>query len=126
MNVARELEVSIESCDVTKIQRDEYVHKDKYIVGLVPTKKAEETVVAATIVFQDYLTATAGQMFDPPIEFELVLYDFDGALLAVENHDIDFLYANSAVYSCVGTQIGATALVTVSITTSFQFDCCGK
>jgi hypothetical protein len=119
----QELEGSTQSCDITKIQRDEYVHKDKYIVGVVSTNDVEETLQAATLVLQDYLTATAGQMFDPPIAFELVAYDFEGTLKAVQKHDIDFLYADPGVYSCVGTEIGATALVTVSNSPLFLLGC---
>jgi hypothetical protein len=131
-NDARELqtqspqEISTELCGTTKIQRDSYVHKDKYIVGVVPTSRAEETVAATTIVFQDYLTATAGQMFNPPISFEVKVYDFVGELEAVENQDVDFLWANSGDYSCVGTQFGATALVTVGTSPSFHLGCCTK
>jgi ABC-type amino acid transport substrate-binding protein len=120
------LEISTESCDITKIQRDPYIHKDKYIVAVVPTSRPEETIAATTIAFQDYLTATAGQMFDPPIAFEVVTFDFDGELEAVKNHDIDFLWANSGDYSCVGSQYGATALVTVSTSPSFHLGCCVK
>jgi ABC-type phosphate/phosphonate transport system substrate-binding protein len=38
---------------------------------------------------------------------------FDGIFSAIEGDQLDFLYANPGVYSCIGTEVGATALVTV-------------
>lgn len=44
--------------------------------------------------FSDYLTATAGQRFDPPVEFEMVPVNFQGLFDAVQEDSIDFIYAN--------------------------------
>ena len=39
---------------------------------------------------------------------------------AIENEEMDFLYANPGVYSCIGTQVGATALGTAGIPARLQ------
>jgi ABC-type phosphate/phosphonate transport system substrate-binding protein len=64
-------------------------------------------------VFADYLTQTAGTLFDPPIQFKVEPKDYDGVFKATMDEDIDFLYSNPGVYSCIGTQFGATALATI-------------
>lgn len=48
----------------------------------------------------EYLSATAGQKFNPPIKFEVVPHFFDGLFTAIENDEMDFLYSNPGVYSC--------------------------
>lgn len=63
--------------------------------------------------FADYLTQTAGQRFDPPIEFEMVPVNFQGLFDAVESQEIDLFYANPGIYSCVGVEKGAQPLVTI-------------
>ena len=63
-------------------------------------------------LFGDYLTATARQKFDPPIEFEMVSLDIQGLFEAVKSKHIDFLYSNPGIYSCVGVEEGAEPLAT--------------
>jgi hypothetical protein len=66
------------------------------------------------LIFGEYLTATAGQMFDPPVTFEVVPLVFEEMFAAAENKELDFMFSNPGIYACVGTQLGATALATVS------------
>jgi hypothetical protein len=49
--------------------------------------------------------------FHPPIKFEVVPL-LEEVFEVHDNKEIDFLYANAGVYSCVATEIGATALAT--------------
>jgi hypothetical protein len=103
-----------DSCGVNKIKRDAYSHKDKYLVGVHDTHGLNNTMHEYNLIFGEYLTATAGQKFDPPVTFEVVPSAFEVIFTAAENKELDFMFANSGIYSCVGTQIGATALATVS------------
>jgi len=101
------------NCSYTKIQRDPYRHKSSYTVAVHAVRGFDITVQEVHTVFSDYLTATAGQKFDPPIQFEMLPLGYSELIPKIENDEIDFLYSNPGVYSCIGTQVGATALATV-------------
>jgi len=104
------------SCLVSKRDRNDYIHKAKYVVGVNAINSLEQTLYETELILEEYLTATAGQKFEPPISFEVVATPFFEELLeGTTNKTIDFLYVNPAIYSCLATEVGATALVTVSI-----------
>jgi serine/threonine protein kinase/ABC-type phosphate/phosphonate transport system substrate-binding protein len=105
--------ISQQGCDSKKIRPDPFTHKNKYTVGVYAISSLNDAYLETHKAFGDYLTATAGQQFDPPIEFEVVSSYFSGILDAIGKDEMHFLYANPGVYSCVGTQLGATALATV-------------
>ncbi len=100
-------------CSLTKIQQNPFVHKPTYTVAVHAFHGLDQSVQETRSVFSEYLTATAGQKFDPPIQFNVVAHHFTDLITAIENDDVDFLYSNPGVYSCIGTAIGATALATV-------------
>ena len=64
------------------------------------------------MAFSEYLTATAGQRFTEPIEFELVVLDFDNIILGIDEGTVDFVFANPGIYSCIGVERGAQPLAT--------------
>lgn len=88
--------------------------KPVYRVGVHAIRGEEAAFAEYNKVFSDYLTATAGQRFDPPLQFEMVPVTFQGLFDAVEKEEIDFFYANPSIYSCVGTEVGAQPLVTIT------------
>ncbi len=100
-------------CSFTKIKQNPFVHKPTYTVAVHSVHGLDQSVDETRKVFSDYLTATAGQNFDPPIQFNVVAHYFRDLVTAIENNDVDFLYSNPGVYSCIGTEIGVTALATV-------------
>lgn len=63
--------------------------------------------------FNQYLTATAGLMFDPPIEFEMIPGTLTALMDMAESEDVDFTFASSAVSSCAATEHDAQPLVTI-------------
>ena len=99
-------------CSFT-IQRNDFNHKSTYTVGVHAVRGLELSIQETTKVFSDYLTATAGKKFNPPIQFNVAAYFFGDLLDAIENQEVDFLYTNPGVYSCIGVQFGATPLATV-------------
>lgn len=101
------------SCWAEKIKLDPYIHKSSYTIGVHANHGLDEAYNQAVGVFSEYLSATAGKKFDPPIEFLVVPNNFGELFTAIENEEVDFFYANPGVYSCIGTQVGATALATV-------------
>jgi guanylate cyclase len=105
---------NVDACGVSKIKLDSFVHKKtSYTIGIHATMGLDAVYDANYKLFGEFLTATAGKRFDPPVEFSVVPKYFDGIFEAIENDEMDFLYANPGVYSCIGTQVGATALATV-------------
>ncbi|KAG7344748.1 family 3 adenylate cyclase [Nitzschia inconspicua] len=91
---------------------DQHIHKLVYKIGIHSTLEIKETQRQHEKVFGEYLTETAGKRFDPPIKFEVASFYFDTLLDAINNEDVDFFYSNPGIYSCVGTERGASALVT--------------
>ena len=102
------------SCGTSKQQLDDYIRKDKYVIGIHAEHDEETYVYNHELIFQEYLTATAGQKFDPPIKFELIPVNLEQVVGSVETQEVDFFYANPGFFSCVGTEVGAIALNTVS------------
>jgi len=100
------------SCITEKHAFDKFQHKSVYTVGVHAIRGLDDAYDEYHKAFGEYLTATAGQQFDPPIEFQVRAFFFEAIFEGIENDEIDFLYTNPGVYSCIGTEVGATALVT--------------
>lgn len=92
-------------------------HKTKYRVAVEAFHGFEAAKTEYEKIFTDYLTATAGQRFNPPIEFEMFPVTFQGLFHAIGDEDsqqeVDFVFSNPGSYSCLGVEFGATALATV-------------
>ncbi len=108
------------SCGTSKQRLDDYIRKDKYVIGIHTEHDQETYIYNHELIFQEYLTATAGQKFDPPIKFELIPVNLEQIVASIDTQDVDFFYANPGFFSCVGTEVGAIALNTVSTTPTIQ------
>ena len=85
-----------------------------YNVGVHATHSFEASFSEYNETFAEYLTATAGQRFDPPIRFQMIPYTFDGIFEhALDHSELDFMFSAPSVYSCVGIEVGASALGTI-------------
>lgn len=87
-------------------------HKTHYKVGVHALTTLEETNDMYKHMLEEYLTATAGKRFDPPLTFEAIPMFSDTLYKAVDDGDIDFVFANSGIFSCIGIEWGAQALAT--------------
>lgn len=101
-----------EDCNTYKIQQVPFIHKSSYNIGIDAIYGLDEAFDESSKIFGDYLTATAGKRFDPPIQFNVVPGDYGDLIASIENKELDFLYANPGIYTCIGAQTGANALVT--------------
>jgi len=91
---------------------DPLVHKKIYTVGVHAPGGVENAWQFFNYTFQDYLTATAGQRFDPPIEFQMTV-SVDPLADWVDGDEIvDFMYTDTGLYSCIGVEIGAQPVAT--------------
>jgi hypothetical protein len=87
-----------EGCDkVDHIVFDKFIHKPVYRIGVHSTLELDETYEEYSKILGEYLTETAGKVFDPPVKFEVVASYFDSLLAAIDNEDVDFFYANPYV-----------------------------
>ena len=66
------------------------------------------------MIFENYLSATAGQRFDPPIRFDLVPVKAHDLLEGAASQEIDFFFSNPGLFTCVGIDTGAQPLVTAN------------
>lgn len=99
-------------CHKPPIPQNEFFHKQVYTVGVHAIRGLEAAFAETNATFGTYLSQTAGQRFDPPIQFRVKPLYFDEIFKAIDADELDFLYSNPGVYSCIGTEVGATALVT--------------
>lgn len=89
------------------------LHKPKYKVGVYSSEGDDLVFEMYNRVFAQYLTATVGRKFDPPISFEVEAVDMAEAMDLSAIEALDFIFASSAVYSCMATERKAQALVTI-------------
>lgn len=101
------------SCVPPPIPFDPTRHKKKYRVGVHAIRADEEAFEEYNKTFGEFLTATAGRAFDPPIEFEMVPLDFQRIFERAYSKKIDFLYAGPGIYSCIGVETGALPVATI-------------
>lgn len=100
-------------CIAKKRKFDPMIHDEVYHIAVHAIRGFEAAYKEYNKTYAEYLTATAGQRFDPPIRFEMKPVNFQGLFDAVETEEIDFFYANPGIYSCVGVETGAQPLVTI-------------
>lgn len=101
-------------CEKSLHTFDEALHKQTYRVAVDTVDGVDEAFERYEKLFSEYLSQTAGERFDQPIAFEMVSLDYSDLFEAAENEQIDFIYADPGVYSCIGVEFGAEALVTTT------------
>lgn len=88
-----------------------HIHKPKYRVGVYASEGEEVAFQLYNLTFSRYLAVTAGQRFDPPLEFDMVAGSMT-ELMDMKDQ-LDFTFASSAVSSCMMTEYDTQPLVTV-------------
>lgn len=82
-------------------------HKRVYTVGVLAIRGVDAAYKEFNKTFSDYLTATAGQQFDQPIEFQMKPLKF----LELFPPDVDYIYVNPSAFSCIESEFKAHSLV---------------
>lgn len=98
------------SCWITR-PYDPASHKEVYTVGVLAIRGFEAAYSEFNKTFSDYLTATAGKRFDPPIRFEMKPLNFRSLFTDTEKADIDYIYVNPSAFSCIESEYEARSLV---------------
>ncbi|KAL3928934.1 MAG: hypothetical protein SGBAC_012428 [Bacillariaceae sp.] len=112
----------LQQCDscAPPIRFDASVHKQVYKVGCQFFGHAPGLMRSFNLTFADYLTATAGKRFDPPIQFEIdFMSDTNLAYDRIEEQEIDFTFVNPFLNTCLEAEYGTQSLVSSFRTTSY-------
>ena len=92
---------------------DPLIHKQKYVVGIYSSEGEEEVFRLYNKTFAQYLTASAGRRFDPPIQFEIIPVTLSSLVQKGSEQKVDFMFGSAAVSSCMAAEQQAEPLVTV-------------
>eukprot|EP00977_Amphora_coffeiformis_P000932 scaffold200_cov173-Amphora_coffeaeformis.AAC.4 len=92
---------------------DPLTHKPIYRIGIYTSETDETAFRNYNVTYEQYLTATAGQRFDPPIKFEMVPVNLETLSQKASKEEVDFFFSSSAVFSCMASEQGAQALTTI-------------
>eukprot|EP00586_Coscinodiscus_wailesii_P004455 CAMPEP_0172487068 /NCGR_PEP_ID=MMETSP1066-20121228/15930_1 /TAXON_ID=671091 /ORGANISM="Coscinodiscus wailesii, Strain CCMP2513" /LENGTH=1142 /DNA_ID=CAMNT_0013253441 /DNA_START=382 /DNA_END=3810 /DNA_ORIENTATION=+ len=87
------------------------VSQDVYTVGVLAIRGAPAAYKEFNTTFSDYLTATAGQRFEKPVQFKMEPLNFITLFSGTESSEVDFFYVNPSAYSCIESEFGAHSLV---------------
>lgn len=85
-------------------------HKPVYYIGVENVNGDIEELQAT---FETYLSESAGQQFDQPIEFKIISSDMEGMFREIDKDKIDFIFVSPGLYSCIGIEHGAQPLASV-------------
>ena len=91
---------------------DPSIHKKQvYTVGVLAIRGVDAAYNEFNTTFNQYLTATAGQSFDLPIQFEMKPLNFLSLFSDTADRNVDFIYVNPSAYSCIESEYEAYSLV---------------
>lgn len=76
-------------------------HKSHYRVGIYSSESDEVVYRMYNVTFAQYLTATAGRRFNPPVTFDIVPVGLDSLAHMAEKEEVDFFFSSSAVFRYV-------------------------
>ncbi|CAJ1941384.1 unnamed protein product [Cylindrotheca closterium] len=89
-----------------------HTQKQVYTVGVHAPAGIDKAWNEFNMTFETYLTEVVGKRFDPPIEFQMKPSEWP-LLDWIDNaEDVDFMYSDTGLYSCIGTEIGSQPLAT--------------
>jgi hypothetical protein len=75
-------------------------------IGGVPLGSSDTFLSIWRPTFEDYLTNTVGSKQTPQVEFSLVAISLNSAFDKIENGELDFVYANPSLHSCLEAEFG--------------------
>ena len=91
---------------------DPSIHKKQvYTVGVLAIRGVDAAYNEFNTTFNQYLTATVGQSFDLPIQFEMKPLNFLSLFSDTQERNVDFIYVNPSAYSCIESEYEAYSLV---------------
>lgn len=86
---------------------DQLTQKETYFVGVHAENGIQKAFQEYNMTFETYLNEAVGKRWDPPIEFVMKVSDHPLKDWIDNREEIDFMYTDTGVFSCIGTEIGA-------------------
>ena len=86
--------------------------KSVYHVGVHASSGVEEAWRQFNMTFVTYLNEAVGKRFNPPITFEMSVSDHPLRDWVDLEADVDFMYSDTGIFSCIESEIGAQLLGT--------------
>jgi hypothetical protein len=91
---------------------DEVTQKRTYYVGVHAPAGVETAYREFNMTFEAYLNEAVGKRWDPPIEFKMKATDNPLQDWLDNGEEADFMYTDTGVFSCIGTEVGAQPIAT--------------
>ena len=86
--------------------------KQTYVVGVHAPAGIETAWREFNLTFDAYLNEAVGKRWDPPIAFKMVVTD-DPLVDWIDRRDeVDFMYSDTGIYSCIATEVRSKPLGT--------------
>eukprot|EP00980_Cylindrotheca_fusiformis_P005530 scaffold1172_cov115-Cylindrotheca_fusiformis.AAC.5 len=93
--------------------------KQTYYVGIHAPAGVETAYREHNMTFDRYLNEVVGKRWDPPIEFKIKVTDDPLRDWIDYGEEVDFMYTDTGIFSCIGIEIGAQPIgTTISRLTS--------
>jgi hypothetical protein len=89
---------------------DKLTQKKIYYVGVHAPAGLETAHQEHNLTFVTYLNEAVGKRWDPPIEFKMKVTDKPLRDWVDRGEEVDFMYTDTGIYSCIGTEIGSQPL----------------
>ncbi|CAJ1939548.1 unnamed protein product, partial [Cylindrotheca closterium] len=93
-------------------QYNPITQKKIYHVGVHASAGIETAKREFNLTFEEYLNEAVGKRWDPPIEFKMKITDDSIRDWLDNREDVDFMYTDTGIYSCIGIEIGAKPIAT--------------
>jgi hypothetical protein len=91
---------------------DEVTQKRTYYVGVHAPSGVETAITQFNMTFEAYLNEAVGKRWDPPIEFKMKATDNPLRDWLDNGEEVDFMYTDTGIFSCIGTEVGAQPIAT--------------
>ena len=96
-------------CPLSRVYKLPEGHQTVFRVGVLAIRGPEAAWNEFNTTFGEYLTATAGQRFDPPLTFEMKPLNFLSLFSDTEAGLVDLIYVNPSAFSCIGAYLTSIA-----------------
>jgi hypothetical protein len=100
------------NCVQGRREFNEMTQKKTYYVGVHAPTGVETAFTEFNMTFETYLNEAVGKRWDPPIEFKMKATNNPLRDWLDNGEEVDFMYTDTGIYSCIGTEIGAQPLAT--------------
>eukprot|EP00980_Cylindrotheca_fusiformis_P020633 scaffold7696_cov141-Cylindrotheca_fusiformis.AAC.3 len=91
---------------------NEHTQKKTYYVGVHAPSGVETAYREFNLTFETYLNEVVGKRWNPPIEFKMTASRDPLRDWIDRGDEVDFMYTDTGMYSCIGTEIGSQPLGT--------------